>query len=178
MEQAKFVHSDGWSLLPIFRGRLFKNLSFIKFIFKWGKIALQCCVGFCCTAMQISQNYTYIISLLISELFFSTEIFSKKWKIYMIGRETRVLLVFNRYLIGDLAREFMALELWKYQIAFCFLKSLSIFFSSPKVALANNYLFECLYFKDISSIFQGIRNCRFYLRRKSGTYLPVSRNPR
>ena len=89
-------------------------LAFLKFIFNWGKIALQCCVGFCFTAMQISHNYTYIISLLISELFFSTEIFSKKWKIYMIGRETRVLLVFNRYLIGDLAREFMALELWKY----------------------------------------------------------------
>ena len=48
--------------------------------------------------------FHYIISLLISELFFSTEIFSKKRKI----------LVFNRYLVGDLAKEFMAPELQKY----------------------------------------------------------------
>ena len=34
------------------------------FIFNWRKIALQCCVGFCRSTMQISCNYTYITSLL------------------------------------------------------------------------------------------------------------------
>ena len=32
--------------------------------FNWGKIALQCCVGFCHTTADISHNYTYILSLL------------------------------------------------------------------------------------------------------------------
>ena len=35
----------------------------LKFIFNWGEIALQHCVGFCLTTMQISHNYTYIIFL-------------------------------------------------------------------------------------------------------------------
>ena len=34
------------------------------FFFFWWKIALQFCVGFCHTTMQISHNYTYIPSLL------------------------------------------------------------------------------------------------------------------
>ena len=37
---------------------LLKNL-----FFNWRKIALQCCIGFCHTAVQISHNYTYIPSL-------------------------------------------------------------------------------------------------------------------
>lgn len=32
--------------------------------FNWRKITLQCCVCFCCTTMQISHNYVYILSLL------------------------------------------------------------------------------------------------------------------
>ena len=34
------------------------------YFFNWRKVALQCCVGFCHTTMQISHNYTYIHSLL------------------------------------------------------------------------------------------------------------------
>ena len=37
---------------------------FLNLFFNWGKIALQCCVGFCHTTMQISHNYTYITFLL------------------------------------------------------------------------------------------------------------------
>ena len=36
---------------------------FFAFIFSWGEIALQCCIGFCHTT-QISHNYTVITSLL------------------------------------------------------------------------------------------------------------------
>ena len=36
---------------------------YLKFIFNWGEIALQHCIGFHLTTMQISHNYTYIIFL-------------------------------------------------------------------------------------------------------------------
>ena len=36
-----------------------KNVSF-----NWRKIALQYCIGFCCTTMQMNHNYTYITSIL------------------------------------------------------------------------------------------------------------------
>ena len=34
-------------------------LIFLNLFFNWTKIALQCCVGLCCTITQISHNYTY-----------------------------------------------------------------------------------------------------------------------
>ena len=33
------------------------------YLFNWGEIALQCCVGFCHTIAQSSHNYTCIVSL-------------------------------------------------------------------------------------------------------------------
>ena len=38
--------------------------NFLKFIFNWRIIALQCCVGFCHTTMSISYKYTHVPSLL------------------------------------------------------------------------------------------------------------------
>ena len=42
----------------------FFSTFFPHLFFNWRKIALQCCIGFCWTIMQISYNYTYIPSLL------------------------------------------------------------------------------------------------------------------
>ena len=39
-------------------------MPFSQIILPLPKIAFQCSVGFCCTIMQISHNYTHIISLL------------------------------------------------------------------------------------------------------------------
>ena len=41
---------------------LFFKHNFLKFIFSWRKIALQCCVDFCHTTAWISHKYTYILS--------------------------------------------------------------------------------------------------------------------
>ena len=40
------------------------TLDFLNVFFNQGKSALQCCVGFCPTTIQISHNYTYITSFL------------------------------------------------------------------------------------------------------------------
>ena len=40
------------------------HLSQRTLLFDWRKIASQCCVGFCHTAVQASHNYTYILPLL------------------------------------------------------------------------------------------------------------------
>ena len=40
------------------------RIFFFNLLFNGKKIALQCCVGFCHTTMQISHNYTHITSLL------------------------------------------------------------------------------------------------------------------
>ena len=45
-------------------GVCFYFLDFLKVIFNWGIIALQCCVGFCRTAMRVSLEYTYVPFLL------------------------------------------------------------------------------------------------------------------
>lgn len=42
---------------------LYKPFPFLNFIFNWGKTALQCCVGFYHTAVQISRNHTYVTLL-------------------------------------------------------------------------------------------------------------------
>ena len=36
------------------------SFSFLKINFKWRKIALQCCVGFCHTTAQISHSHAHV----------------------------------------------------------------------------------------------------------------------
>ena len=51
----------GWCLLEVmFQLCSTKLLKFIFLFFYWKKIALQHCVGFCYTTMQISHNYIHI----------------------------------------------------------------------------------------------------------------------
>ena len=54
----------GWHLLSL--GSCFVDVffSFLKFIFNWRIITLQCFFGFCCATTWISYMYTYIPSLL------------------------------------------------------------------------------------------------------------------
>ena len=56
------VSKMGFNLSDIY----LMTVSFLNLFFDWGKIALQCCVGFCHTTMQTSHNYTSIPSLLAS----------------------------------------------------------------------------------------------------------------
>ena len=48
---------------------IFSSFFFLLWLFfNWRKIALCCCVDFCCTTMQINQNYAYITSLFSASL--------------------------------------------------------------------------------------------------------------
>ena len=53
-----------WWPTNIWNSFFFFNFIFLKNVFKWRKIALQCCVGFCHTTTQISHNHTCIPSIL------------------------------------------------------------------------------------------------------------------
>ena len=55
-----------WPWPPHFISRplslsFFFTCNFLKFIFNWRIIALQCCIGFCHTTMWISYKYTYVL---------------------------------------------------------------------------------------------------------------------
>ena len=43
---------------------VFQVCFFFNLFCNWRKIALQCCVGFCHTTLQVNHNYTYNTSLL------------------------------------------------------------------------------------------------------------------
>ena len=60
----RVLGKESWTWIHIFYRTGTYLVLFLKFVFSWRTIALQCCVGFCHTSTWLSYRYTFVPSLL------------------------------------------------------------------------------------------------------------------
>ena len=70
----------------MWEGCIFVCMCMFIFIFYWGAVALQCCIGFCYTTKWISHMYTYIRTSLVAQMVKCLPAMQETW-VRSLGQE-------------------------------------------------------------------------------------------